>query len=103
MSGIPWTRSATANAWILRGYRAATSARATLAAAGGRWAGEGAPCAPPAPFSKGEGSKAGGVAPRFLVKIKSGARRAAWRGRVVVGRAALVAADVLSAVVSDGW
>jgi hypothetical protein len=43
------------------------------------------------------------LAPRFLVKIKAGAKRLAWRGQVAAGRAAVVAGSALGRVVSDGW
>lgn len=103
MSGIPWTRSERANAVILRVYLGALQAQSALAVHGAAWAAQSAPCAPPAPFSKGGRQKSGGLAPRFLVKMRAGAKRAVWRGRVAAGRAALVAADLLGAVVSDGW
>jgi len=95
---IPWTRSERANEAILAGYLALVRGRAVLLSQGAAWSG----AAPPAPFSKGGGRKAGGCAPRFLVKIRAGAKRGAWRLRVAAGRVALVAAEVLGAVVSDG-
>lgn len=102
MNRIPWTADDRANAAILKAYFALRRGRALLLEHGGRWASAPAPRPPSTPFYKRGGQKAGGCAPHFLVKIKAGAKRAAWRGRVALGRAALAVARELAAVVGDG-
>lgn len=100
---IPWTRWDGANEAIVAGYLKLAALQARLAVVADSWAELAPPRRTPTPISKTGGAKTEGPNPHLLGKMLAGGqnfrRRAGWRGRVVVGRAAGWAADRLAPVV----